>query len=647
MSTTDNTTPEGTTPVALVAKKKKPALRIVAFGNNTCAVIVWQTDAPIDGCLGFSIRRIDEEAGTTEPLKAYLPFKGQGGEGWTGSTTDKWPVQGFKWKDFGGVEGKTYKYQVVPMVGTPDDLKPLDSMAVVSSAVARTTTVSENIKVCFNRGILSTQKLAHMLPKLPDGNPDPATLIEALKDPSSAIRKMLAGSLPAFIKSIFLEAKAEGGQVFSALYELADPEIVDFLLANPDTFELILGNAGEDDETNKDARARLHAAVAKVIDRFLPKGRSLPHNKFHVRKNKKGKPVAVLSASANATFTGLCCQSNNAISIVNDELAAIYVAYWDALKADTESGEEQGETFRAFNRKKRKEIVVDGARVTAWFSPNTKERTKPSKSPGVPVDMFEVFDAIDAAQEGVYFLAFYPGFPSIISKINGMQNAPSSKKKHLFYRGAVSSPQALPRPFTPSASRFLDTGSGQLTAQETVGVTAGGIVVPDISSGLITPAAAPVQIFHHDRRRPVIIAADSLETAVGNWQRELLKLPEAHSIIHDKLVVIDPFGDEPIVILGSHNLGFKASYANDENLLIIRGNHRLAAACLAHVLDVYDHYRFRSMVRADGGKFDASLNGTPAWQDRFFTPKYLSSKSRRELTYFIDGAKRLEKNAAA
>jgi len=38
----------------------------------------------------------------------------------------------------------------------------------------------------------------------------------------------------------------------------------------------------------------------------------------------------------------------------------------------------------------------------------------------------------------------------------------------------------------------------------------------------------------------------------------------------DKMVVIDPLPANCVVAAGSQNLGFKASYENDENLLIIK-----------------------------------------------------------------------------
>ena len=56
--------------------------------------------------------------------------------------------------------------------------------------------------------------------------------------------------------------------------------------------------------------------------------------------------------------------------------------------------------------------------------------------------------------------------------------------------------------------------------------------------------------------------------------------PMAHAIIHDKIMVIDAFTDNCVVITGSHNLGYRASYNNDENILIIRGHKELATSML-------------------------------------------------------------------
>ena len=105
----------------------------------------------------------------------------------------------------------------------------------------------------------------------------------------------------------------------------------------------------------------------------------------------------------------------------------------------------------------------------------------------------------------------------------------------------------------------------------------------------------------------------------GNFEKELLKVGNA--IIHDKIVVIDPLDPhECTVVFGSHNHGYKASYSNDENMVVVRGHAALAAAYAVHVLEVYDHYRFRAAsaeLKAEGKKgWDGFLDINDRWQDR-------------------------------
>ena len=104
------------------------------------------------------------------------------------------------------------------------------------------------------------------------------------------------------------------------------------------------------------------------------------------------------------------------------------------------------------------------------------------------------------------------------------------------------------------------------------------------------------------KQDPRVIGAEALDGKLipSGWMREILKA--GFAIIHDKIVVIDPFSDDCVVITGSHNLGHKASYDNDENLAIIHGNKKLAMAYTTHVLDVYDHFSWRYNVKTSGGE---------------------------------------------
>jgi phosphatidylserine/phosphatidylglycerophosphate/cardiolipin synthase-like enzyme len=94
------------------------------------------------------------------------------------------------------------------------------------------------------------------------------------------------------------------------------------------------------------------------------------------------------------------------------------------------------------------------------------------------------------------------------------------------------------------------------------------------------------------------------------------------AVVHDKIVVIDPFSPGCTVVTGSHNLGPTASAANDENMMIVEGNTAFAAAYMTHVLDVYDHFMWRWMLQEDkakGTKSDTNLKlKWQDWQGKYF-----------------------------
>src|SRR5262249_39386006 len=125
-----------------------------------------------------------------------------------------------------------------------------------------------------------------------------------------------------------------------------------------------------------------------------------------------------------------------------------------------------------------------------------------------------------------------------------------------------------------------------------------------------------INLIHKPNEDPVVVSASALKDNLAYFEKELLSAGNA--IIHDKIVVVDPLSPDCVVIMGSHNLGYRASYCNDENLLIIRGNQDLARAYAVHVLDVYDHYRFRYLQQHRHAKFSGFLSTTDNWQNKYF-----------------------------
>jgi hypothetical protein len=75
-----------------------------------------------------------------------------------------------------------------------------------------------------------------------------------------------------------------------------------------------------------------------------------------------------------------------------------------------------------------------------------------------------------------------------------------------------------------------------------------------------------------------------------NWFHQAYHF--SNVMIHSKVVVIDPFGENPVVMTGSHNMGPKASKENDDNLAIIANAPDLAAEYAVNILGVYGHYKW-------------------------------------------------------
>ena len=155
--------------------------------------------------------------------------------------------------------------------------------------------------------------------------------------------------------------------------------------------------------------------------------------------------------------------------------------------------------------------------------------------------------------------------------------------------------------------------------------------------GAISDERATGEFATHVYNDSVLNRPNLLITGIGGvpdhfsfWQKEIAKL--GHAVIHDKLVVVDPFTDNCCVIAGSHNQGFKASYSNDENFVVLSGNSAIAEAYTAHVLDVVNHYNWRYRLlegkRQKKATQFAKLDDSDTWQDKYFTGSFLTSRDR-------------------
>lgn len=87
-------------------------------------------------------------------------------------------------------------------------------------------------------------------------------------------------------------------------------------------------------------------------------------------------------------------------------------------------------------------------------------------------------------------------------------------------------------------------------------------------------------------------------TPFANWMREALTgLNTYVQYVHTKIMLIDPLGDDPIVISGSANFSEASTTDNDENMLVIRGDKRLADIYLGEFMRLFTHFRFRGHTK--------------------------------------------------
>lgn len=621
-------------------------VKATAFANNEVAFIAWSIDAAsIPGCLGFEIVReyLDGHDQVTErrPLASYVAFKGQSNPGWLPQNTTVWPVQKFNWRDLTlrkrrdalrrRPEGERVRYAIravgdavagkPPVVvvtekstdpagretantysGAPRPLCYLTDAAFTNAI--EVTAKRGPFTTTFTNGILSTQFLSRVLEqraKLSNNS-----LETILRTPGDPIRDYLSGDVVVTMTGFF--DRFPTGRVKAALYELEDVELVDALMRHADRIDLILSDAGDRDadakqgiaaaydQRNREARAQLRAIAGRpgshftLQDRLFNGSGHIGHNKFLVHVDDQGRPDAVLTGSTNWTWSGVSAQSNNCIVIEDAAVAAAYLDYWTRLHADVQPtpqpdttapnpGAGQGDPLKRDDTRPRP-VTLAGGTATIWFSPNMPGRSAlPSARSGriaTPPDMSDLFSTMRKAQRSILFLVFLPsrgGLHSIIEEAVDI----GLKDHSLDVIGAISDPQAMWAP--PEIAKAAPA-------------TAPGAPKPKTSAPTVFREAGVSLV------RATALTDKVIGRKLGNFRLDE-RLKTGVAIIHDKILVIDPQDPSACVVaFGSHNLGYKASYTNDENLMIVRGHQPLALAYAAHVLDVYDHYRFRA-VEAD------------------------------------------------
>ena len=577
-------------------------LKVYDNGDHTCLVWLPTDEKPVPECLGFTLRRLLN--GTESYLHGFVGFSD--GDKLDPNAPWKFPLQRFMWWDYLVNPGDKVQYSVVPVTGPSSDQISLASnlASPLTPLLEVTGQESPHISAYFNRGIIATQWVSRDLQASKGSSIK--QLIVQLNNP---VRNALSGLLRPRLLELLSGVKAAGGSIYAALYELNDPELIAALKALGKSCHLILGNGAFKGNTppGNDENHQVRAMLRDVVDLHdrIVTSPHFAHNKFVVFCDSGDQPQTVLTGSTNWTSSGLCTQANNAVIIDDAAVAQDFKAAWVRLQAadngyppDLVSGNSASTTY-----------TVDGCSVTPWFVKTSAAQ-----------DLQYSRKLIDAATDGILFLFFNPGTfqqdPmrwTLLQNILDRHNAGSTNVDlNLYIRGVVN--QEIPQLTEPGV-----TGPGKKPLNATLDAS-----VP-----------APVTLYSGGGAPPTPLSQDVLvPRAIKNqfhgWEKELLGASMVN--IHSKVIVLDPFGAKPVVMTGSHNLGFKASSENDDNLVIIEGNAPLAAAYAANIIAIYQTYRWNAYVEAhlQDPQVWHGLQNNDQWQT-----SYLANDQLAELRFWL------------
>lgn len=589
------------------------------------------TEDALDGLLGFTIRR--SGGGRDATLGGGLVFKGVAAE--TTETTpgstpargaeppahppsvrsDEAPIQAFLWSDYTAVPGTDYTYEVVPVYGAAGALEPRDGVSVS----VRTETPDDGVHgVFFNRGVAGSQAYARLFGEhrrsYRIGGNEWQSFIRPEDVPDRKAYEWLSRGLEEAMLAFIGQADGPEYTLHASVYEFSHlPVIRAFVAAlesgaevkivhhckktkalaikrdfdsnvvvksdprdgqGPPADDVVYTNKtivevpAQDDvgaATDRAVRAAglTDASNQLAFDRMLIE-RSVPpisHNKFIVLL-KDGKPVQVWTGSTNYTDGGIFGQSNVGHVIRDEATAEAYHAYWEQLKENPDNA-----TLKAWT-------VAQGTALAAGVE--------------IPPDSITpVFSP--RSDQGA--LDWY-----------GEQIGNAKQSVHLTSAFTIS-------------DQFLD----ELVKEDPPGHPYQRYVLLEGIGGLLRDKSKAIRKVPLNR-----VAWGEILKARGEKEELVESLTGLNShvnYLHTKYMLIDPLSDDPIVITGSANFSKASTVSNDENMVVIRGDTRVADIFLGEFMRLFNHYLIRNELNAlDDLAFDARqyLAGDDSWTVPYF-----------------------------
>ena len=510
-------------------------------GVNTASFALTATEFARKGLLGFCVERA-AEGGPFLWMRGFKVFRSLVPDPQPGDevTTYSHPIQALVWDDFTLRPGTTYTYRFHPMRGTPAKPRRNQPITITLTTEPLHAGVSD---VVFNRGVASSQAYQRRFGgRSPDDQPTPELRQQALDWLSRDLDEVLLD---------LIRSAGPGDALHGAFYEFTYAPVLDELAAAADRgveVRLVVDFKQNADGPRAASEVAIAAAgfPAGVIVPREARVSAIAHNKFLVL-SRSGTPSAVWTGSTNLTRGGVHGQSNVGHLVRDEQLATAFTAYFDLLATDP-----GGRSSDAAGPKRAKNAAFKAD--VAALSPAPAERS------GVAPGITPVFSPRpDLGPLGLYAQLIGAGTASLACAT--------------FAFGIAQEIQDAAAAGTPDGPlRFFL---------------------------LETRGKATVRL---DASRNVYQAWGSeLDHPLGQWVAETttreLGLNRHVAFIHDKFLLSDPLGADPVVVTGSANFSRASTTENDENMIIIRGDRRVADIYFTEFNRLFFHYYFRSVVQ--------------------------------------------------
>jgi len=499
------------------------------------------------------------------------------------------PIQSFLWGDYTAEPDTLYRFTILPLYGRPGELEPRGE---IKFNIRTEKEFDQGHGIWFNRGAIASQAFAREF-----GNKAPSD--EEANNPQAAETVWLSrGLLEACLS--FIGGTPAGDGLRVAAYEFTYPPVlkalkaaigrgVDVRIIYHDT----TGTTGQEKNANEKAIAAAglpRRAGGKQV--LFPRAKTkIPHNKFIVRLRSGTSPEQVWTGSTNFTPSGFLGQSNVGHLVADAAVAERYLSYWKMLRKDPE---------------------LESARLGAMgLTPNPPELVPPNS----------------------VSLVFSPRTKSELLKWYGrrIEDAAGS----VMFTAAFGVTQTLVEPLAKDRDflRFIlmEKPPGQAVKK----------ALSKDRDLIISYGAVLGEMYEFKDGKP------TARKRIKEFELDKWLLQEDHFrhqgfvfFVHTKFLLIDPLSDDPLVCSGSANFSPDSLLANDENMLLIRGNTRVVDIYLTEFDRIFRHFYFRDVaneVEAKGSEAEgAFLEETDEWTESYFKPGLF--KTRRRQMFFADPA---------